>query len=135
MGISPIRRAFPEYRRASDFDRVWKGFLLLLEECSEHVSSWGELLDEFEGLDQIALMTIHKSKGLEFHTMIFYGLDRQTWWSLTPNRPEEMNSFFVAFTRAKQRAFFTFCTERGQFVTWIENLLAPAGVLRVKGCS
>ncbi|WP_202035041.1 3'-5' exonuclease [Paraburkholderia tropica] len=31
-------------------------------------------------------MTIHKSKGLEFHTVIFYGLDNPTWWSLTPDR-------------------------------------------------
>jgi superfamily I DNA/RNA helicase len=85
-----------------------------------------------EGLDQIALMTIHKSKGLEFHTMIFYGLDNQTWWSLQPNRREEVNSFFVALTRAKQRAFFTLCTERGGPVGWIENLIAPAGVRRVK---
>ena len=78
------------------------------------------------------LMTIHKSKGLEFHTIIFYGLDNQTWWSLTPGRMEELNSFFVAFTRAKQRAFFTLCVERGQPVAWIENLLAPAGVRRMK---
>jgi superfamily I DNA/RNA helicase len=78
-------------------------------------------------------MTIHKAKGLEFHTMIFYGLDDQSWWSLTPARMEELNSFFVAFTRAKQRAFFTLCTERGQPVTWIENLLAPAGMRRIDG--
>ncbi len=78
-------------------------------------------------------MTIHKSKGLEFHTMIFYGLDNQTWWSLMPNRIEELNSFFVAFTRAKQRAFFTLCTGRGGPVAWIENLLAPGGVHRVAG--
>ena len=41
----------------------------------------------------VALMTVHKSKGLEFHTMIFYGLDNQTWWSLTPQRGEELNTF------------------------------------------
>ena len=97
--------------------------------------SWPQVLDEFHGLGQIALMTIHKSKGLEFHTMIFYGLDNQTWWSLTPDRTEELNSFFVAFTRAKQRAFFTLCTERGQPVTWIEQLLAPAGLRHVGGDS
>ena len=104
---------------------------LLLQECLQHADTWSDALDEFEGLGQIALMTIHKSKGLEFHTMIFYGLDNQTWWSLTPDRMEELNSFFVAFTRAKQRAFFTLCTERGQPVGWIESLLAPAGVRHI----
>jgi superfamily I DNA/RNA helicase len=131
IGIPLLRQTFPAYHRQRDFDRVWDGFLLLLRECAEQAVTWSETLDEFEGLGQIALMTVHKSKGLEFHTMIFYGLDNQTWWSLTPNRIEELNSFFVAFTRAKQRAFFTLCTERGQPVIWIENLLAPAGVRRV----
>jgi superfamily I DNA/RNA helicase len=131
IGAQVVRRAFPSYQRQHDFDRVWNGFVLLLRECLVHAETWLDALDEFEGLGQIALMTIHKSKSLEFHTMIFYGLDNQTWWSLTPNRMEELNSFFVAFTRAKQRAFFTLCAERGQPVGWIENLLAPAGVRRV----
>jgi superfamily I DNA/RNA helicase len=104
---------------------------LLRESCAE-AGGWSGVLDEFEGLDQIALMTIHKSKGLEFHTMIFYGLDNRTWWSLQPNKGEEVNSFFVALTRAKQRAFFTLCTERGGPVAWMENVIAPAGVRRLK---
>jgi superfamily I DNA/RNA helicase len=132
IGSQVLRRTFPSYQRQPDFDRVWNGFVLLLRECLEHTDSWTNALDEFEGLGQIALMTIHKSKGLEFHTMIFYGLDSKTWWSLTPGRVEELNSFFVAFTRAKQRAFFTLCIDRGQPVTWIENLLAPAGVRRLR---
>jgi superfamily I DNA/RNA helicase len=132
VGHQTLRQAFPSYQRQADFDRVWNGFVLLLQECLEHVDTWSDALDEFEGLGQIALMTIHKSKGLEFHTMIFYGLDNQTWWSLTPDRIEELNSFFVAFTRAEQRAFFTLCTDRGQPLGWIEDLLVPAGVRRVR---
>lgn len=104
----------------------------MLRECLEHVETWSDALDELEGLGQIVLMTIHKSKGLEFHTMIFYGLDNQTWRSLTPDRMEELNSFFVAFTRAKQRAFFTLCIDRGQPLVWVENLLAPARIRRVR---
>jgi superfamily I DNA/RNA helicase len=131
IGAEVLRRAFPSYQRQPDFDRVKNGFTLLLQESLLHAQSWSGALEEFEGVGQITLMTIHKSKGLEFHTIIFCGLDNQTWWSLTPNRGEELNSFFVAFTRAKQRAFFTLCAERGQRVAWIENLLAPAGVCRI----
>lgn len=131
VGVSSIRKSYVTYQRQSDFNRVWQGFLSLLCQCAEFSNSWSDLLDEFEGLGQIPLMTIHRSKGLEFHTMIFYGLDNRTWWSLTPNRAEELNSFLVAFTRAKQRSFFTLCIERGQAVSWIENLLAPAGVSRI----
>lgn len=132
IGTQVLRRTFPSYQRQADYDRVWNGLVLLLRECLEHSDTWADALDEFEGLGQIALMTIHKSKGLEFHTMIFYGLDSQTWWSLTPDNVEELNSFFVAFTRAKQRAFFTLCIDRGQPLVWIERLLAPAEVRRIR---
>lgn len=130
---SVVRQNIAAYRRQQDFERVWNGFISLLRECAQGASSWDAVLNEFDGVGQVALMTIHKSKGLEFHTMVIYGLDNQTWWSLTPNRQEELNSFFVAFTRAKQRAFFTFCSERGQPVAWIEELLAPAGLRRIQG--
>jgi superfamily I DNA/RNA helicase len=128
IGAQTLRRAFHSYQRQQDLNRVWNGFVSLLSECLAHAQTWSGALDEFEGLGQIALMTIHKSKGLEFHTMIFCGLDNETWWSLRPHRLEELNSFFVAFTRARQRAFFTLCSSRGQPVVWIEDLLTPAGV-------
>lgn len=128
-----LRQAFPAYQREEDFERVRTGFVTLLKECAEYSSNWEETLDEFEGTGQVALMTVHKSKGLEFHTMIFYGLDNQTWWSLTPNRSEELNTFFVAFTRAKQRAFFSRCDARGQAIGWIEQLLSEVGVNTIEG--
>lgn len=133
VGSQTLRQSFPAYQRKRDFERVWSGFVTLLKECAEHSSSWMEALDEFEGIGQVVLMTVHKSKGLEFHTMIFYGLDNQTWWSLTPQRGEELNTFFVAFTRAKQRAFFSQSIERGHAIGWIQQLLAPAGVETIDG--
>ena len=78
-------------------------------------------------------MTVHKSKGLEFHTMIFLGLDGQSWWSLRPDSEEELKSFFVAFTRAMQRAFFTRCGQRGGSIAWLEGMLLPAGVATIEG--
>ena len=133
VGRPALRQSFPAYQRERDFDRVWSGFVTLLKECAKHSSSWTEALDEFEGIGQVALMTVHKSKGLEFHTMIFFGLDNQTWWSLKPQGGEELNTFFVAFTRAKQRAFFSQCVERGRAICWIQQLLAPAGVETIDG--
>lgn len=123
IGETVIRRATPSYTRNADFARVAEGFKLLLSECLGDADSWSEALDRFEGRNQVPLMTIHKSKGMEFHTIVFFGLDSNSWWSLTPNRPEEMNSFFVALTRAKQRAFFTNCSDRGGRIAWLENLL------------
>src|SRR5258705_556040 len=44
--------------------------------------------DVFEGVSQIPLMTVHKSKGLEYDTIVFVGLDDQAWCSHTPWNPE-----------------------------------------------
>lgn len=131
--IGLIRQAFPAYRRQQDFDRAWNGFSALLVECAGAIDDWPGVLDEFQGIGQVPLMTVHKSKGLEFHTMIFYGLDNRTWWSLKPNNREDLNVFFVALTRAEQRAFFTLCRERGGPINWLEQLLLPAGVLHLDG--
>lgn len=125
-----LQQAFSHYQRPADFDRVWNGFVHLLQESLQHANTWSTAFDHFEGFGQIPLMTIHKSKGLEFHTIIFYGLDNETWWSLKPDRKEELQSFFVAFTRAKQRAFFTLCKQHGRPIQWIEELLAQSNVRR-----
>jgi superfamily I DNA/RNA helicase len=127
-GIGPddVRQAIPAYRREADFERVRRGFTNLLSECLDGAASWAEALDRFEGKGQVPLMTIHKSKGMEFHTVLFFGLDDRSWWSLKPDAAEELNSFFVALTRAEQRAFFTCCTERGGPIAWLEQVLGPS---------
>ena len=133
VGRERLVGAFANYQRPADFERVFQGFLILLTECTAGQAQWRDVLDRFEGLGQVPLMTIHKSKGLEFHTMIFFGLDNRTWWSLKNDGGEEMNSFFVALTRAQQRAYFSFCRERGRAFAWLEELLEPVGVRRIDG--
>lgn len=131
VGEETLRQHTPAYQRGGDYERVRTGLVALLGEGLQGGGDWSEALDRFEGKGQVPMMTIHKSKGMEFHTVIFYGLD-SGWWSLTPERKEELNSFFVALTRAEQRAFFTFCAERGRRIGWLENLLGPL-VVKLEG--
>lgn len=132
VGEAEIRQAVPGYGRVADFERVRGGLIALLRECAADAPGWQDLLDRFVGRGQVPLMTVHRSKGMEFHTMVFFGLDNQSWWSLAPGRGEELNSFFVAFTRAEQRAFFTSCRARGGRIRWIDDLLGGA-VPRIAG--
>jgi superfamily I DNA/RNA helicase len=132
IGAAAIKASSPAYSRDEDYERVRLGFSTLLNECAEEAGTWEEVLNRFEGKDQVPLMTIHKSKGMEFHTVIFFGLDDRSWRSLAPGETEELNNFFVAFTRAEQRAFFTSCSARGAPIAWIEELLGEE-VPRVEG--
>jgi hypothetical protein len=67
---------------------------------------------------------------LEYDTILFVGLDDSTWWSYSPGNPEGLSTFFVALSRAKQRAIFTFCQTRGdrKKIADLYKLLAEAGV-------
>jgi superfamily I DNA/RNA helicase len=82
------------------------------------------------GADAISLMTVHKSKGLEFHTVIFLGIDDDQWWSHSPGQIEGRSTFFVGLSRAEQRVFFTYCKQRGRRrkVAGLFELLEAAGV-------
>ncbi|MBH9724889.1 ATP-binding domain-containing protein [Burkholderia contaminans] len=95
---------------------------------------WSESLDRYEGLSSVPLMTIHKSKGLEYHTVIFVGLDDEAWWSFTKDSVEATAGFFVAFTRAKQRVVFTYCPLRGDRtkINALYELLHSANVPEIR---
>jgi superfamily I DNA/RNA helicase len=126
FGEAKVRAALPAYARDVDFVRVRDGFVALLDECRGFSGSWEEAIDRFEGVGQIPVMTIHKSKGLEYHTVVFFGLDRHEWAGLAENKSEELRAFYVALTRAKQRAIFT--RRRGAEISWLEAILSQCGV-------
>ncbi len=98
--------------------------------CVRIQSTWGNCLDEFEGINHIPLMTIHKSKGLEFDTTIFMGIDDNAWWSYHPDDIEGLSTFFVALSRAKQRIIFSYCEGRGprNKIEYFYQLLSSAGL-------
>ena len=133
IGEPELRATVPTYKRDRDYVRVRDGFLSLLKESAEGQPTWESVVQNIDGVNQVPLMSVHKSKGLEFHTVIFFGLDDRTWWSFEPDNSEEMRAFFVAFTRAMQRAFFTSCSCRGSTIQYVDDLLGGAGVKRIDG--
>ena len=64
---------------------------------------------------------MHKSKGLEYHTVIFIGLEDGALWNFSRNADEEKCGFFVALSRAKQRVIFTFSRIREGVSRWDNN--------------
>jgi superfamily I DNA/RNA helicase len=103
-----------EYGAGETLAIAVEAFRLHLSACAEGTVDWTTCLDRFEGVGQVPLMTVHKSKGLEYDTILFVGLDDTMWWSHNAGNPEGIATFFVALSRAKQRAIFTFCRARGQ---------------------
>jgi ATP-dependent exoDNAse (exonuclease V) beta subunit len=134
IGKANILAASPAYRQGDWFKKVASAAVLHLETSCRSAKSWAEALDLYEGLHAVPLMTIHKSKGLEYHTVIFVGLDDEAWWSFDNDQQEATAGFFVAFTRAKQRVVFSYCAERGRRtkIAALYELLTEAGVKTIK---
>ncbi|KLK91880.1 DNA helicase UvrD [Microvirga vignae] len=128
-----LARSFSEYATGDTLAIALEAFRLHLAACADGSPDWATCLDCFTGVDQVPLMTVHKSKGLEYDTILFVGLDDAMWWSHSAGNPEGIATFFVALSRAKQRAIFTFCRERGQRtrVADLYGLLTAAGVPEV----
>ncbi|OUI97152.1 ATPase AAA [Acetobacter orientalis] len=118
------------YSKGSWLEKVLDAVALHLFAAAANGSDWLTVLDAYEGVHAIPLMTIHKSKGLEYHSVIFVGLDDGAWWSFANDQIEATAGFFVAFTRAKQRVVFTYCRHRGtrHKIATLYSLLKKAGV-------
>ncbi|MBF2014278.1 MAG: ATP-dependent helicase [Rivularia sp. T60_A2020_040] len=128
-----IQAYYPEYNQGDRYDHCFKQINNQLEKSYEIVEnqSWEAILDDFEGKDSVSIMTVHKSKGSQYHTVIFVGLEDSAWWSFKNDPKESRSNFFVAFSRAKQRVIFTYCEKRGEGRKKISSLyqvLLNAGV-------
>lgn len=125
-----LRLFYPEYRQGDWYVQVVEKLATCLYQACLTSDNWQMVLDEMEGLNTLPLMTIHKSKGLEYHTVVFLALDDQAWWSFKSQPEEGRATFFVAFSRAKQRVILTYCEARGKRkdVASLYDLLLSAGV-------
>lgn len=68
-----------------------------------------EVLSTFGHDDVVRILTIHKSKGLEFDTVVMLGVEKETFWGDTD--PERC-AYFVGVSRAKSKLVFTTCVNR-----------------------
>ena len=130
IGRENIKLIYPEYRQGKWFDAMLENVAKFLAPRCQTLATWDAVLDDFEGIDSIPIMTIHKSKGLEYHTVIFVGLDDSAWWSFRTQPEESRSAFFVAFSRAKHRILFTYCEQRGgrSEISSLYEILRSAGV-------
>lgn len=104
---------FSTYNGKSDLDIIVKNFSKLLYiEYSQIQGEWLDTVSSFKGENSIPIMTIHKSKGLEYEVVYFLGLEDSAFWSFNDQPEEDKSAFFVALSRAKSHLIFTYCKLR-----------------------
>lgn len=79
------------------------------------------VLKSFSSDQAVRILTIHKSKGLEFHTVVVMGVENECFWG---DELDTRCTFFVAISRAKERLILTTCEYRDKPTSankWREN--------------
>ena len=103
---------FQQYKSKDYFDGLVDEFKRLVWIEYNETKDWIKAIDNFEGKNSIPIMTIHKSKGLEYDTIFFIGLEDSAFWAFKNQPHEDRCAFFVALSRAKRRIDFTFSKNR-----------------------
>lgn len=111
LGSAGSKRTFGD--RPEDIQVTVDAFKIRIAQVLRRVDSWDAVADAFSDMDAIPLLTVHRSKGLEYHTVFFIGLDRDQWWAHTRDTIESTMTFFVGVSRAAERLVFTQCDQRG----------------------
>lgn len=112
-GISRIKAMLPTYYQGTYLNDLLTKFQnCMWEELEFTHINWLLAIENFEGLHSIPIMTIHKSKGLEYEAVYFVGLEDSAFWNFKNQPEEDRCAFFVALSRAKREIMFTFCNYR-----------------------
>src|SRR5262249_43744888 len=94
VGRRGLLVASPAYRQGDWLEKIIDAATGHLEMSCNGATDWQTALDAYEGAHAIPLMTIHKSKGLEYHTVIFVGLEDSAWFNFEKQTQEEISGFF-----------------------------------------
>ncbi|MCD7120638.1 ATP-dependent helicase [Limosilactobacillus agrestis] len=118
LGKDKIQRVYPEYSNGEKLDKVTSELIDLLTKsfdktsCKNIKDRWKNTIDDYLGKNSIPILTIHKSKGLEYNSVYFIGLEDSAFWNFKNSPEEERKTFFVAISRAKNSLSFSYCKYR-----------------------
>ncbi|NRN71047.1 ATP-dependent DNA helicase PcrA [Kibdelosporangium sp. 4NS15] len=107
VDVENLRRHARAAARGEDVDVVFDAFDARLAQVAAHASDWAAAFDDFESANAVSLLTVHRSKSLEYHTVFFLGLDDDQWWAHDRDVDGSTSTFFVGLSRAAQRLIFT----------------------------
>ncbi len=130
VGFDNVRRELATHQRVEDVQVIIDAFVARMSAVAAMTASWWDALEQYESANAVPLLTVHRSKGLEYHTVFFLGLDGDQWWAHAKDTSESTSAFFVGLSRAAQRTIFTSCNQRGNRakIADLYAILAQAGV-------
>ncbi|MCU6434618.1 ATP-dependent helicase [Undibacterium sp. Jales W-56] len=109
VGIETLVALSPDYESPDRLKEVIRETRAHIEELLKLEPDLPKALERLSDDQAVRILTIHKSKGLEFDSVIILGVEDQTFWG---KADEERCAFFVGMSRAKRRLVLTVAKHR-----------------------
>lgn len=122
IGRAALASLSPDYTQGVRLEVLVNQTHARIQELLVRGLSITNALDRFSEDGAVRIMTIHKSKGLEFHTVVALGIENEAFFG---KADVERSAFFVQISRAKERLLLTFAKKRPQPLEykkyWVED--------------
>jgi DNA helicase-2/ATP-dependent DNA helicase PcrA len=112
VGANAFRSAYRQYANGPYLTNTVDSLVGALDRGLDEGRHFQAAVDDLVGADAVPAMTIHKSKGLEFSTIVFLGIEDDQWWAFENQSAEETRNFFVGISRASENVILTFSEMR-----------------------
>jgi superfamily I DNA/RNA helicase len=109
VGIETLSALSPDYESRARLNEVVNDAKSRIEDLLKLEPNLPKALERFSDDRAVRILTIHKSKGLEFDSVIILGVENQTFWGQVD---AERCAFFVGISRAKKRLILTVSNRR-----------------------
>ena len=115
VGIDMLTGLSPDYESRTRLSDVIKETKARIEDLCKTEPNLLKTLARFSDDQAVRILTIHKSKGLEFEVVVILGVEKEAFWG---DQDERLCAFFVAISRAKTRLAVTLATTRERPQGW-----------------
>ncbi|MFT3964035.1 UvrD-helicase domain-containing protein [Propionivibrio sp.] len=109
VGVETLSALSPDYESKARLKEIVNDTKSHIDELLRLEPDLPKVLTRFSDDQAVRLLTIHKSKGLEFDSVIVLGVENQTFWG---EEDAERCAYFVGISRAKRRLILTVCERR-----------------------
>jgi len=109
VGIETLSALSPDYESKTRLKEIVNDTKSRIDELLKLEPDLPMALARFSDDQAVRFLTIHKSKGLEFDSVIVLGVENQTFWG---EEDAERCAYFVGISRAKKRLVLTVCERR-----------------------
>lgn len=111
IGLQTLVALSPDYESHERLKQVIRGARERIKDLLEIESDLPLALKRFADDQSVRILTIHKSKGLEFDSVVIMAVENETFFG---KEEENRCAFFVGVSRAKRRLILTHTNKRDE---------------------